>query len=61
MSELDAMTQDLNCTCVADDYIAYHPSYANYPCPVHGYVYATVEERLELLEARVTELERRTP
>jgi hypothetical protein len=29
-----------------------------YPCPVHGYLYANVEERLELLEERVTALEK---
>lgn len=29
-----------------------------FPCPVHGYVYASKTTRIQLLEKRVTELER---
>ena len=47
-----------DCTCRASEYVRFNLGLLQYPCPVHGYLYANVEERLELLEERVTALEK---
>lgn len=58
----------VDCTCRASEPARYNPGLLHYPCPVHGYVYATEHERIELLEERVKlleecvlELEKREP
>ena len=42
---------DLDCTCRANSILK------RFPCPVHGLVFATKNDRLELLEERVNKLE----
>ena len=50
------MMDDIDCTCIS---VAYMVGLVNYPCPVHGYLYASEQERIEMLENRMSEVERR--
>jgi hypothetical protein len=47
---------DIDCTCIS---VAYNVGLVRYPCPVHGYLYASEQERIEMLEERVSRLEAR--
>jgi hypothetical protein len=49
----DAKLSD--CTCEWNPKV--RGSRERYPCPLHGYVYATKTQRIELLEERVSRLE----
>jgi hypothetical protein len=48
---------DVDCTCRISDHVRYNPGLLNYPCPIHGFVFASKKDRLEMLEERVSKLE----
>ena len=53
------MMDDIDCTCGISDQVRFNPGLLHYPCLVHGYVFATKKDRIELLEERVSRLEAR--